>query len=646
MSEPAKRRVVRILHVEDEPDDSVLVGAALERGGIEFELERVDTRPAFVAALETAAFDIVLSDYSLPAFDGFSALAVAGAMRPHLPFIFVSGTMGEDTAVEALHRGASDYVLKDRLARLPASVIRALDRADERRRLHETESRLHESEERFRLFMDASPVAALLKDAQGKFLYVNRAVEQFLGKRSAEVLGKTIFELFPRGIADTVYGFDMRVVRGETIEGLEIVPAIDGSLHHWSVFKFPIDDAAGRRLVAGMAIDVTERTRLEERYLHAQKMEAVGRLAGGVAHDFNNLLTVIGGYADMLGTALSHDAVLAAHVGEIRSAAERASALTRQLLAFSRQEVVQPVLLDLDEVMARIGNMLRRLIGEDVQLDIVSTKGLGSIRADRGQLEQVLMNLVVNARDAMPSGGTITIRTADVPWEALGAEDEELQRGPYVMLSVTDTGDGMTPQVLAKIFEPFFTTKGHGAGTGLGLATVHGIVKQSGGHVRVKSAPGCGATFEMFFPRVEGSATRRSPTSPGGAAPGGTETVVVAEDNAAVRALVAQILRRHGYTVVTALDGADAARKFDDPREPIHLLVTDMVMPHVSGSELAERVRARHPALPVVFMTGYADRGITSRIAFGPTTALLGKPFTADTLLRKVRDTLDAARGA
>lgn len=391
--------------------------------------------------------------------------------------------------------------------------------------------------------------------------------------------------------------------------------------------------------------------RSEEQLRQAQKMEAIGQLAGGVAHDFNNLLTIIRGYSDLLlnGMLGPHDPAREA-VGEIHKAAERATTLTRQLLAFSRRQVLAPQVLVINSVIQDMDKMLRRLIGEDVQLACCLAADLGTVKADPGQIEQVLLNLAVNARDAMPRGGRLTIETANVVLDENYARTHpEVQPGPFVMMAVTDTGCGMDAATQARIFEPFFTTKGPGKGTGLGLATVYGIVKQSGGNIYVYSEVGHGTSFKIYLPRLEQTAGANGPTSDSGATPivqptartDGQETLLIVEDDDAVRALTSTVLRSHSYDVIEAVDADEALRWVEEHAQPIHLLVTDVVMPGMSGRELAERLTELRPGMKVLYVSGYTDDAVVRHGLLEAEVSFLQKPFSPSGLARKVREVLD-----
>jgi CheY-like chemotaxis protein/two-component sensor histidine kinase len=372
-------------------------------------------------------------------------------------------------------------------------------------------------------------------------------------------------------------------------------------------------------------------------------MEAVGRLAGGVAHDFNNLLTVIGGYVDLLRENLGLDDPMRRDLMEIRSATDRAAALTRQLLAFSRRQVLQPVVLDLNDVITDLQKMLGRVIGEDVHLLTKLDPSVGRVRADAGQIEQVIMNLVINARDAMPDGGKLTIETTNVELdEDYSQQHIAAEPGPYVMLSVSDDGSGMDEETRAQIFEPFFTTKERGKGTGLGLSTVYGIIKQTGGFIWVYSEPGQGTTFKIYLPRIGESDSRVEPRRAQKEALVGTETILLVEDEQSLRALTGRILGQCGYSVLTATDAPEALVLSERHEGPIHLMVTDVVMPQMSGTELAERLAPLRPEMKVLYVSGYTQNGIVHHGVLNPDAFFLQKPFDRKSLTRKIREVLDS----
>jgi len=387
--------------------------------------------------------------------------------------------------------------------------------------------------------------------------------------------------------------------------------------------------------------NITERRKLEEQLRQSQKMEAVGQLAGGIAHDFNNLLTVINGYAELLQTRIDEKSPLRGNVDEIRHAGDRAASLTRQLLAFSRRQVLQPKALDLNGVISDLGTMLHRLIGEDIELRTHLRPDLGTVLADPGQIEQVLLNLAVNARDAMSAGGTLVLETDNVVLdETFAKEVPAVVPGPHVLLAVSDTGTGIPMEIREHIFEPFFSTKERGKGTGLGLSTVYGIVKQSNGHISVHSEVGKGTTFKIYLPRVDGEAQVSSSVSPA-ASLQGDDTVLVVEDESSVQGVIERVLSGNGYRVLMACDGSEALRVSGEHKGPIDLLITDLVMPGMGGQEVASRLETARPGLRVLFMSGYTENAISHHGVLDAGVAFLQKPFQAEVLLRKVREVLD-----
>ena len=391
--------------------------------------------------------------------------------------------------------------------------------------------------------------------------------------------------------------------------------------------------------------DISDFKQLEEQLRQSQKLEAIGMLAGGIAHDFNNLLTVIRGYSDLTLMRLSEEDPLHRNISEVKKAAERAAGLTRQLLAFSRKQVLQPKVLDLNAVVSELEKMLRRLIGEDIGLRTVLESDLGSVKADPGQIEQIIMNLAVNARDAMPQGGKLTIETTNVYLDEDYAKVHiAVIPGPYVMFAVSDTGTGMDSRTQARIFEPFFTTKEKGKGTGLGLSTVYGIVKQSGGNIWVYSEVGQGTTFKVYLPRVDEGAQEYKRSAETEGAIQGSETILLAEDEEMVRKLARQVLEMHGYQVLEAANGGAALLICERHKEPIHLLITDVIMPEMSGRELADRLAQLRPEMKVLYMSGYTDNAIVHQGVLDEGANFIQKPFPTDALARKVREVLDAPK--
>lgn len=514
---------LRILLLEDNPIDADLIATMLTEAGIPCTPRRVESREAFVAALKEGLIDVILADYSLPGFNGSAALDLARMLTPDIPFIFVSGTLGEELAIDTMHRGATDYILKERLGRLVPAVQRAL------RQRHD---------------------------------YVER-------KRAEEALRHS-----------------------------------------------------------------------EMQVRQAQKLGAVGRLAGGLAHDLNNLLTVIMGHSQVLLSDLASEHSLRGKIQEMQRAGDRAAGLIKQLLAFSRKQPSEPKVLDLNPVIANLETILRRLIREDIELVLRTSQESLRVKADSVQLEQVAMNLVVNARDAMPKGGKLLIETASIDLDRTPMYHlSPLPPGAYVRLSVSDTGCGMSPEIQTHMFEPFFTTKEEGQGTGLGLATVFGIVTQSGGGLDVASRIGQGTRFDVYLPKVINEPEEKTDRESTQSSVSGKETILLVEDDPGVRALIRDELRKLGYRIFEAKDGLEACLVGTQQIGRLHLLLTDLVMPGMNGTELAQHLRVIKPDLKLLFISGYTDDvgigGMDSASAYVP------KPFTPATLAKTVRELLD-----
>lgn len=503
------KKPVAILHLEDDPADAALVASILRSGGVKAHIDLVDTRSAFGERTAEGGYDLILTDYQLPQFDGLEALALARRLRPDTPLIMLSGVMGEEAAIDSMRSGATDYVLKSRLSRLVPAVRRALREAHER---------------------------------------------------------------------------------------------------------------AERRL-------------LQEQFLQAQKMELFGRLAGGVAHDFNNILTIVMSNCGLMLAGMAPSDPHHRLAEEIEQAGLRGAALTRQLLIFARHEARKPEVLEIDEVLHTAAPLLRRLVPENVHIALDLSAGPARIEADRRHLEQAMMNLVVNARDAMPRGGTVRIATS-------------VAHAGAVKIMVRDTGHGMTPEVRARIFEPFFSTKPSGTGTGLGLPTVQRIVMESGGDIAVQSTAGQGASFTITLPRRAGALPAQPEHQTHPLLPRGSETVLVVEDDPAVRERAAGMLARQGYEVLTAGDGREAIDLLARGSRDVSLVFTDVIMPEMSGGAMARHLRESHPRLRMLFTSGYTEQTIAPEGIVPGAVDFLPKPYGLESLAGKVRDALDANRAA
>ncbi len=520
------------------------------------------------------------------------------------------------------------------------------------RKVEERTIALHHSEERYRRLFNESTSGIIVYElgsvGPGRIVEVNDTAVRVLGHSRDELLNMTPSDLGP---ADLPLGDAAppteKLRRGESVVFEQPVVAKDGTERILEIHSKPFAWQDGRRVLSE-AHDVTERKKLEAQFRQSQKMEAVGRLAGGIAHDFNNLLGVIIGFSELLREHIQADDVAHRHIDQIRKAGDSAAKLTRQLLAFSRKQVQELRVLDLNSVISDIGRMLPRLIGEDINVITVASPDLGQVNADPGQIEQVILNLVLNSRDAMPKGGVLTIETANaVVDEGYARQHIAIVPGRYVMLAVSDTGSGMDADIQTHMFEPFFTTKERDKGTGLGLATSYGIVKQSGGYIWVYSELGKGTTFKIYLPRVDANIEVAGVPVSQEAATGGSETILLVEDAEALRALAREVLERAGYMVLAASDGSEAVRMAEQRKTPIHLLLTDVVMPGMSGREVAEQLKRHRPEIKVVYMSGYTDNAIVHHGVLEEGVAFLPKPFTGKSLVRRVRQVLDSlpARG-
>ncbi|MGO9834071.1 MAG: response regulator [Polyangiaceae bacterium] len=642
---------LRVLFADDSEDDVALVQRELRRNGYVLTWERVQDATSMREALISGTWDLVLSDWSMPRFGALGALAVVKEAAPDIPLIIVSGTIGEDGAVAALRAGALDFVPKDKLSRLSPAIERELRETQVRVARRRAEDDLRASEARYRALFESTPLPMWVYDTQTfKILTVNEAALRHYGYGREEFAKLTLADLQPSADSPTLRE---GVTEPETGDAATIWRhrKKDGSIIEVEV-KADEVDFEGKRARLVVANDVTERERVqhalrktEDQIRQLQKMEAVGRLAGSVAHDFNNLLSVILSYASLLLKELREGDPMRADLEEIENAGNRAADLTKQLLAFSRHQSIAPVPLDVNGVLGGMDKMLRRIAGGDVDVVMQPAAALAPILSDRGHIEQIIMNLVVNARDAMPTGGKVVIETANV------VLDEDYARshlgatpGPHVMIAVTDSGTGMDKDTQARIFEPFFTTKEPGKGTGLGLSTVFGIVQKSDGSIWVESEPGRGTIFQIYFPLADADVSDPVPAvPPRSVVTSGSETILLVEDEESVRAVAGDILRRSGYQVLEASNAGEALLICESHETIIHLVLSDIVLPKVSGPEMFARLRLVRPGLRVLFMSGYTGE-VVHRGVVGSEFSFIQKPLRPDLLCEGVREVLGDGR--
>jgi two-component system, cell cycle sensor histidine kinase and response regulator CckA len=754
-----------ILLLEDNAADAELCLRQLRQQEVAAKVDIAKSPQEFRDLILSRFYDIVLTDFRLPSWNGLDAFHWLRSIGRDIPVILVTGTLGDELAIDCIKAGISDYVLKEHLERLPHAVRRVMEEHRVRNQRDRAEAELRASEEQYRLLFNANPHPMWVFDRETlRFLMVNEAATRQYGYSQREFLSMTLLDIRPPEEADkflaairptrashqrelfkhrrkdgTVLDVEVssQIITFRAIEATLVLahdvtaqrraeeqlrlselryraiverapygilgvdengriamanPALIAMLGYGSeqellegssqgIYSDPKDEErivgnswdtqgavsqdmrwvrkdkreiivrlAGRRLPnedgsggGGYEMfveDVTEARSLQKQFEHAQRMEAIGRLAGGVAHDFNNLLMVISGYAQLVQESPGETGLLAEYVEQIRQASTKASAITRQLLAFSRKQVIEPTLLDVNSVLKDLGKMLPRLLGEDIRINMELQPNLGIVRADRTQIEQVVMNLAVNARDAMPSGGRLLIETGDVEMPLMKESAAELgvPAGRYISLAVTDVGSGMDAETKRHLFEPFYTTKEVGRGTGLGLATVYGIVKQNQGRIVVHSEVGKGSRFEIYLPCVEAAASPEHDAQVG-TAPGGKETILLVEDDAILRKVTRVYLQSKGYTVLEAGNTEEALRILTS-EAAVRLLLTDLVMAGPGGLELAQSAVALRPKLPVVIISGYWDRSLQAG-SVGVVAEFLQKPFSLDKLARIVRSHLN-----
>ena len=633
---------LRALILEDSPDDLELLLLHLRHSGFNVTHTQVEKKEQFRDAVSNADFDVVFADYHLPDWTGIEAIRELRNVGKDIPFLLVTGTLGEEAAVECIKQGANDYILKEHLSRLPDAVNRALSEKALRDQRSKAEEALRISEARNRDLIENSVYGIFRMSSEGEFLDANPALLRILGCIGPEELkqrnlGRDVFR-FPEQYAQFIAVCRERgQVHGAEVEWRRC----DGGLVTVRLHIRQLSVGTRSHELEVIAEDVTEFRALERQLQQAQKFEAIGQLAGGVAHDFNNVVGAILGWAELGFDQTRTQPQIAERFRRIREQAERAAALTRELLAFARRQVLQPRAVDLNEVSSGLVTFLDKVIGKHIEFKFLNAR-LDPVKADPTQIEQVLMNLCLNARDAMPDGGRMVIETEMVELdEAYCRFYPYVKPGRYAVLSVSDTGTGMDAATRERIFEPFFTTKERGKGTGMGLATVYGIVKQHGGFIHVYSELGHGSLFRVYLPSMHGAVTEGRPEkapAPAHAEMRGTETILIADDHESIREMARQALLALGYRVLSACDGEEALRLCE--HETPALAILDVVMPKLGGAATAAKLAAGFPGLPVLFTSGYS----TDRANLPTTEAnghYLQKPYSPTTLGRVVREILN-----
>jgi PAS domain S-box-containing protein len=641
-SEAPATKLVRLLIAEDDPNDLALCLRGLEKSGIGFEAETASTREEFTRKLSESQFDVVISDYRMKSWTGMDALALAREMAPGVPVILLTGTLGDELAVECLKLGITDYILKENLARLPSAIYRAQEERASRSSEAQALAALRDSEARYRGLVNNATYGIYRVTGDGDLLFVNPALVHMLGYDSEQdLLSVTNSHALyaDSSVRDRVHAEYSQhgrvdvVVEWRRKDAKKISVRLNGRRVN--------DPAHSDPCVEVIVEDVSERLLLEKQLVQAQKFEAIGQLAGGIAHDFNNMIGAIIGWADLGIEETEPASRIRSRFEKLRQQAERAAALTKQLLAFARRQILEPRPMDLNQTAVETLNLLENVIGSNIEIKASLAPDLAVVRADPVQIEQVLLNLCINARDAMPQGGSIVVETSNVTLDRnFCALEPEARPGEYSMLSVTDTGTGMDRATLDRIFEPFFTTKEFGKGTGLGLATVYGIVTQHGGFMQVRSEVGNGSTFRAYFPVSNQDAEGRSaPESR--PLQRGSETILIAEDHEGLRQVAHETLAGLGYQVILATDGEDAIREFSAHRNRINLALLDVMLPKISGTEVFARIRNESPDLPVIFATGYSSDAAQLDRVRERGLPILQKPYSPRDLAYRVREALD-----
>jgi two-component system cell cycle sensor histidine kinase/response regulator CckA len=628
---------LKVLVVEDSENDAELLLHELAKAGYKPTARRVDTAAEMEAALGQDAWDLIISDYVLPQFSGLEALKILRRRSLDIPFIVVSGKIGEEVAVEALKAGAHDYLLKDRLTRLPSAIERELREAAQRRKRREADQALRESEERYRRLVESSPEATCIC-AAGHFVYVNPACVKLFGAQSPlDLLGKPFLDLVDANYRDLVAEYLRQAAAGSDGPLMEQrIQRFDNSLVLVEMVARSISYHR-EQAVQIICRDITARKFMEEQLNHGERMDAISRMAGGVANDFNNLLAVITGYAGLIRSSLQPGDKLAEDVEQITRSADRAYALTQELMALSRKQALRLAPMNLNALLSKNEGLIARVVGEKIELHVNLAADLGLMHGDTAQMENMLMNLSVRARDSMPNGGRLVFQTHN-----LTQDDKkqlplnELRAGDYICLLVADTGAGIPEEAQAHVFEPFYTGNNARSGSGLALATVYATVKQHGGHISYNSQEGSGSTFRIYLPRLPIAAPIKNNSVAG--------TILLVEDEEPLREFGRVVLRRAGYHVIDAADGSLALALCEQQKPSINLIFTDVIMPTMSGPEMTRRLGRIYPGVPVLYTSGYSRSVVTENGADSGDFEFLQKPYTSQELLVRLEQILASHR--
>lgn len=628
---------LKVLVVEDSEADAELLLHELTKAGYKPTARRVDSASAMESALRQDHWDLIISDYVLPQFSGLEALKILQRRNLGIPFIVVSGKIGEEVAVEALKAGADDYLLKDRLARLPSAVERELHEAAQRRKRREANEALRDSEERYRRLVESSPEATCIC-AAGHFVYVNPACVKLFGAKSPiDLIGKPFLDQIDPNYRDLVSEYLRQAAEGS--DGPLLEHRIQRSDHNTVLVEMIARSISYHREQAVQIIcrDITARKFMDEQLSHGERMDAISRMAGGVANDFNNLLAVITGYAGLIRSSLKPDDALIEDVEQISRSADRAYALTQELMALSRKQALRLSPMNFNTLLTKNEGLIQRVLGEKIELHINLAPDLGLIHGDNSQMENMLMNLSVRARDSMPNGGRLVFQTRNLTQDdKKGLPLNELRAGDFICLLVADNGAGVPEEAQAHVFEPFYQDNTAHPGHGLALATVYATVKQHGGHISYNSQEGSGSTFRIYLPRLPVARPVKNNSASG--------TILLVEDEEPLREFGRVVLKRAGYQVIDAADGAQAIALCEKQKPAINLIFTDVIMPTMSGPEMTRRLWKLYPGIPVLYTSGYSRNVVTENGAPSSEFEFLQKPYTSQELLVRLEQILSAHR--
>ena len=644
---------IRILYVDDYHFDRELVRAALKEADFAVEITEAATQAEFEAKLAQGEYDLVLSDFNILGYNGLQVLDAVLTNNRNLPVIIVTGTGSEEIAVETLKRGAADYVIKSptHIQRLPNTIKTVLEREKLRHHNQQAEIALRENKEQLQQIINSIRDHIYVTELTSTGERINRYISTNVKKLTGYPLEKFIddwgfwsTQVIHPADQDIAAAQARRLAQGQDSEVEYRMIRADNEVI-WVRDSARIEQQGKSIIVYGVVGNITERKRLEEQLQQSQKLEALGRLAGGIAHDFNNILTIVLGNCDLALDQITDNDPMRDELEGIRMAGKKANSLTRQLLTFSRQQILQPKVLDLNVVVDSMNKMLQRLIGSDINLITELSSELATIKADQGQIEQVIMNLAINARDAMPQGGTLKIKTEVITLNKKATRELiDLEPGPYTLLTIQDTGTGIDNDIIKHIFDPFFTTKEAGKGTGLGLATVHGIVKQSNGHIWVGSSANKGTTFKIYLPKVKADELKTQKNTATLQPKQNSQTILLVEDEPMIRDLARRTLLRSGYIVLEARNSQEALEVSKQYEGQIHLLLTDIIMPgKIPGDKLAKSIFASRPYIKILYISGHTRDILSTQDIVNQNFCFLQKPFTPTTLVHKVREVLAKA---